>query len=37
MALYLASEEDLETVPCFLDFQLIGEELRRSHSLKRIF
>jgi len=25
MALYSASAEDLATVPCFLDFQLIGE------------
>ena len=29
MALYSASEDDLDTVPCLLDFQIIGEEPRR--------
>ena len=29
MALYSASEDDLETVPCFLLFQLIGELPKR--------
>lgn len=29
-ARYSASDEDLETVDCFLDFQLMGELPRRS-------
>ena len=29
IALYSASEELLETVPCFFDFQLMGEDPKR--------
>jgi len=31
-ARYSTSDEDLETVDCFFDFQLINDESRKTHS-----